>query len=607
MSDGQSGAGVNYFSGEFLARDDFADEQANQYARRARTAAGLNGSGIVAGLDVSRLDDGSYRVSPGSALDGLGRLVRLTMARSIAAPPASASGALSLTIAFSVVPVSTGSDIGYAEESPVLAWTPVEDRLDDSAPVTRIVLAQLTDASDTTPDMSVRVYAATRVGTLDLLPKAGGRPAQIAGWSRGTRYGLVIRADDLALTPHGTAPVNIRIPDGAIAVGTMALAASLDIAPQADGEPGPGTLTSRGSSVRFSDASARALILPGVILSVTGTSGDIREATVIDALANGDVIVSADLDCQAAPWRFIRPLVFRLAPQSGPPALAVGDTGNTAFGALPGQARARIQGGGLTLAGEGRTLTIGASAALGATSGGRIGFEPASNRLAIEAPDQFMMSLPAQPWTSVLNLSGDLGLGTDTPGTRLDVEGFIQSTQGGFVFPDGSIQASAEISVPVGAVIDWWPGNNTIEIPPNYRICDGDTIQGTGTSADGHQTPNLQHLFVVGVTDIDQIGESRGNPVHDHSFLNPSHVHAFPHTHPDLSDRTTSDANDSDGMSGVPENNARKNHTHPFSAPVGTQSEANTGDSSEAGAETTTGEAAPMPPYVGLIKLVRVL
>ena len=328
---------------------------------------------------------------------------------------------------------------------------------------------------------------------------------------------------------------------------------------------------------------------------------------MIDVLANGDVIVSADLDCQDAPWRFTRPFVLRLASQTGPPALAVGDTGNTAFGTLPGQARARIQGGGLALAGESRTLTIGANAALSATSGGRIGFEPASGRLAVEAPEQFMMSLPDIPWTSVLNLGGDLGLGTDTPSARLDVAGFIQSTRGGFVFPDGSVQASAEISVPVGTVIDWWPGNNSIEIPPNYRICDGDTIQGTGTGADGYQTPNLQHLFVVGVTDESQIGGSRGNPVHDHSFTNPSHTHGFPHTHPDLSDRTTSDANASDGMSGVPENNARKDHTHPFSAPVGTQSEANTGNSSEAGATTMTSQADPTPPYVSLIKLVRVV
>lgn len=607
MSGGQSGAGVNYFSGEFLAREDFADEQANQYGRRARTAAGLNASGIVDGLDVTCVEDGRYRVSEGSALDGFGRLIRLPSACSIAAPPADAHGPLALTIAFSIAPVATGSTIGYAQQSPVLAWAPGNPGSASSGPVTQVVLAQLAGGDNQTLDLSVRTYAAARVGTLDLVPTGGGRSAEITGWSRGARRGLVIRADDVRLTPHGSGPVQISIPDGALAVGTMALAASLDIAPQADGEPGPGTLTSRGTSVSFSDAAARALILPGVVLSVTGADGDAREATVIDTLANGDVIVSTDLDCQAAPWRFTRPFVLRLAPQTGPPALAVGDTGNTAFGAVPGQARARIQGGGLALAGENRTLTIGADASLSATSGAHIGFEPASDRLAVYAPDQFMMSLPAVPWTSVLNIGGDLGLGTDTPSARLDVTGFIQSTMGGFVFPDGSIQASAEISVPIGTVIDWWPGNNSIEIPSNYRICDGDTIQGTGTAADGYQTPNLQHLFVVGVTDEAQIGESRGEPVHDHSFTNPSHSHAFPHTHPDLSDRTTSDANDSDGMAGASENNARKDHTHPFNAPIATQSDANTGDSTAAGTASMTSEAAPMPPYVGLIKLVRVV
>lgn len=45
-----------------------------------------------------------------------------------------------------------------------------------------------------------------------------------------------------------------------------------------------------------------------------------------------------------------------------------------------------------------------------------------------------------------LKASGNLGIGTSNPGQRLSVNGIVESTLGGFKFPDGSVQTSAAAS-----------------------------------------------------------------------------------------------------------------------------------------------------------------
>jgi|SRR5579871_5566460 len=50
----------------------------------------------------------------------------------------------------------------------------------------------------------------------------------------------------------------------------------------------------------------------------------------------------------------------------------------------------------------------------------------------------------------VITPQGNVGVGTKTPGVKLEVAGRIHSTVGGFVFPDGSVQGSAAAAGPQG-------------------------------------------------------------------------------------------------------------------------------------------------------------
>ena len=46
--------------------------------------------------------------------------------------------------------------------------------------------------------------------------------------------------------------------------------------------------------------------------------------------------------------------------------------------------------------------------------------------------------------------SGNVGIGTDTPGQKLTVAGMVESTSGGFRFPDGTVQSTAQLRGPQG-------------------------------------------------------------------------------------------------------------------------------------------------------------
>jgi hypothetical protein len=73
-----------------------------------------------------------------------------------------------------------------------------------------------------------------------------------------------------------------------------------------------------------------------------------------------------------------------------------------------------------------------------------------------------------------------VGIGTATPGQKLSVAGIVESTSGGFKFPDGTIQTTTA-TIPTGAVMVF-----------NLAICPTGYIAADGTNG----TPDLRGEFI---------------------------------------------------------------------------------------------------------------
>jgi hypothetical protein len=77
---------------------------------------------------------------------------------------------------------------------------------------------------------------------------------------------------------------------------------------------------------------------------------------------------------------------------------------------------------------------------------------------------------------------GNVGIGTPTPGFKLDVGGQIRSSSGGFVFPDGTMQATAASSVTFGSTAGTaTQGNTTLTVTAGAGMTGG----GTATLGSG--------------------------------------------------------------------------------------------------------------------------
>ena len=101
----------------------------------------------------------------------------------------------------------------------------------------------------------------------------------------------------------------------------------------------------------------------------------------------------------------------------------------------------------------------------------------------------------------------------------LTVAGTVESTAGGFTFPDGTVQTSA---LPSGIIVMW---SGTV-VPGGWALCDGT-----------NSTPNLIDRFILG-TNVAGIGQTGGATDHAHTV--DSHTHS--HDHPSsASGRSSSD------------------------------------------------------------------
>lgn len=78
--------------------------------------------------------------------------------------------------------------------------------------------------------------------------------------------------------------------------------------------------------------------------------------------------------------------------------------------------------------------------------------------------------------------SGNVGIGTNTPTSKLEVNGTVSAQNYG-------LNASGNGPVPKGGIIMW--SGNPNAIPLGWALCDGSTVSGT-------KTPNLSGRFIAG-------------------------------------------------------------------------------------------------------------
>jgi microcystin-dependent protein len=126
-----------------------------------------------------------------------------------------------------------------------------------------------------------------------------------------------------------------------------------------------------------------------------------------------------------------------------------------------------------------------------------MGFDNLNNGMAVDAM--------VMQWGT-----GNVGVGTNSPGQKLTVNGTIESLSGGIKFPDATIQTTAAIGIPTGS-ITMYAGT---AVPAGYLVCDGAAINrvtyanlftalgvawGSGDGSTTFNLPDLRGRFPRGV------------------------------------------------------------------------------------------------------------
>jgi len=216
-----------------------------------------------------------------------------------------------------------------------------------------------------------------------------------------------------------------------------------------------------GGTGQTTAATARAALLPtyatngGKVLAVKADASDVEYITVSGSgsVTSVDMSVPTGLSVSGNPVTSAGTLAVTYASGYAIPTTAKQTEWDTAY-----TDRNKWDGGatGLTAATGRTSLGLGTAATTAAT-------DYATAAQGVKADDALPATNPSYTGTltggtGVVNLgsgqlykdsSGNVGVGTSSPGQKLTVVGTIESTSGGVKFPDGTTQATAASSVPI--------------------------------------------------------------------------------------------------------------------------------------------------------------
>jgi len=605
-------------NGTLHARDLSAELDAQIASQDAYDSA-LRQWGIVRGLDVRIGTTAALvEIGAGMALDGLGNVLILEAVQTISI-----------------------AEVFHPEAWIVLSLRerPADWRMFPAAAgytrIERDVVIEALGAPPVDPSLQI-VLAQVSIGT----------DQQVAALTPGSRQGSMLTvgrlvfprpsipaADALSIGPgDSAASLHLAAPQVDL-FGSAGGPASLRIGPvdpsvtarlairAPDSAPGQSRVSNSDTEVfsanigGLSSLTAGDTLLVDTAYSQRGMAGSSVETLRVLQVRTPDTVKVDHAPVQDfvnAPYRVRRINILRVRDTRDRSALVAQLGGRVGLGTASPDSALSICGGDLELSGDSAAprpaLSFTASGWVeGADGTHGFGVPSAGAALTVRSADTLaIFTGEAGPDTTpsiLLDAFGQSGIGVERPACTLSVNGTVRASEG-LVFPDGTVQTTAVIEIPVGTVVDWWRPAGTPEFDvEGFQICNGSTITDPDSPFKGLTTPNLDGALVRGVTDFSTAGESGGSATHTHDFVAAEHTHTMTHQHPvkGTTSPTASGAGDAIAGSTV----AHLNHVHEFNITSSDPSPGITGPNNQP-LDGTTGAGSSLPKHMCALKVMRI-